>query len=316
MRSALLFALALCAPIVVPLPVRAASDLPAVMAGNVVVLVPCVPGHGPIRLLLDSGGYDLVDRSAIARFDLRSSPIVLGAKPRVAVDVPPFVPGASLPPSSTRWLVARPGALRDGFYAEIDATLGPSWLVAHPVTIDYPGHRVTLTSASARAISVPLAVKSYRPPATSLPAPALATLQVTVAGERLTMLLDTGATARIRPIYRALMPDRSAVRQVNFADPTLLARWHRLHPAWRYIAAGAEEPGDPRGTYGAMILVPDLRVGSAHAWPTWFVARNDASTYRALSRAVGRAVSGDLGGEALRRWRVTFNLRGSSLLLE
>jgi hypothetical protein len=288
------------------------------MTGNVVVLVPRVAGHRPIRILLDSGGYDLIDRSAVARFGLRGTSVVLGARhaPRTAVDSPHFAAGASLPPSATRWLVARKGALANGFFANIDATLGPSWLAANTVTVDYPRHRVVLAPAPAHAVSVPLSVKTYPPPAPSLPAPAVATLAITVAGERLTMLLDTGATARIRPMYRALMPDRSAVRQVNFADPRLVARWHRDHPAWRYITSGAEEPGDSRGTYGAMILVPDLRVGSARAWPTWFVARNDGSTYKTLSAQMGHAISGDLGGEALRRWRVTFNLRGASLLLE
>ena len=70
-----------------------------------------------------------------------------------------------------------------------------------------------------------------------------------------------------------------------------------------------EEPGAPA------ILVPALRVGTAAAAPTWFAGRRDPSTFAALSKQLGKPVAGDLGGDALRTWRVTFDFKNERLIV-
>ena len=49
--------------------------------------------------------------------------------------------------------------------------------------------------------------------------------------------------------------------------------------------------------------------------PTRFLARSD-DNLAALSRRLSRPVSGDLGGDALRAWRVTFDLGKGQMFLE
>ena len=59
-----------------------------------------------------------------------------------------------------------------------------------------------------------------------------------------------------------------------------------------------------------------MHVGGAEAAPVWFVERRDAATFSDLTRRLRTDVVGGLGGDALRRWRVTFDLRRERLVLE
>lgn len=286
--------------------------LPGTAAGNVLVLTPVNSEHRPLRVLVDTGGYDLIDAHAAGAFHLQRSKLDLGGKTRYTVAFPAWMRRA-MPVPKTAWLVARPGALREGFAAPIDATLGPSWLLEHAITVDYRHGTIALSGAPRSGTLVALTVGVGRSAIPALPPSALATVDVTVAGETLTMLLDTGATARVLPPVKSMMPDTAPVHQVCLISTAVLSRWHRAHPHWKYVDAAFDVAGDaPRAP---AILVPNLQIGSAKALPTWFVARRDASTFAAVSKQMRKTVVGDLGGDALRRWRVTFDLKNERLLL-
>jgi hypothetical protein len=290
----------------------AATRLPGTVAGNVVILTPEDRRHRRLRVLVDSGGYDLIDSSATGALRLRRTKLDLGGKTRYTVAFPDFVRRA-IPAPKTAWLVARPGVIREGFAAAIDATLGTSWLVEHAITVDYPKGSIELARTPEPGTPVPLTVAVGRSTIPSLPPTALATIDVSVAGETLTLLLDTGATARVRSRVKSMMPDAAPVHQVCLIETTLLSTWHRMHPEWKYVDAAFDVAGDPAAA--PAILVPDLRLGPARALPTWFVARRDASTFAAVSKQMRKTVVGDLGGDALRRWRVTFDLKNELLIL-
>lgn len=288
------------------------TRLPGTVAGNVVILTPEDARHRRLRVLVDSGGYDLIDGAAADAFGLQRSAIDFGGKPRFTVPFPDWM-RASVPVPETAWLIARDGVLREGFAPELDATLGPSWLVDHAITVDYPRGTIELARPDEPGAAVPLTVGIGRAALPSLPPTGLATINVSAGGSPLTLLLDTGATARVLRGAAPLMPDTAPVHQVCLVEPSLLATWHRVHPEWRYVDAGFDVAGDAPAA--PAILVPDLHVGGLLASPTWFVARRDVSTFAAVSKQMGKTVSGDLGGDALRRWRVTFDLKNERLLL-
>ena len=286
--------------------------LPGTLAGNVVILTPENAQHRRLRVLVDSGGYDLIDGGAADAFGLQRAPIELGGKPRFTVPFPEWM-RASVPSPETAWLIARDGVLREGFAPQLDATLGPSWLLHHAITVDYPRRTIELARPDESGTSVPLTVGVGRAALPSLPPAGLATIDASVGGAPLTFLLDTGATARVLPAAMSMMPDAAPIRQVCLVESSLLATWHGVHPEWSYVEAAFDVAGDAPAA--PAILVPDLRVGGLLASPTWFAARRDASTFAAISKQMGKPVSGDLGGDALRRWRVTFDLKNERLLL-
>ncbi|MBV8370028.1 MAG: hypothetical protein JO036_14035 [Candidatus Eremiobacteraeota bacterium] len=303
---AVLLALASTPPAITP--------VSGTVAGNVVVLTPADAVHRTLRVLLDTGGFDLIESDAVTRFGLERVPIELRSGRRETVVFPDWI-GTSFPPPATRWLVARPNALRDGFAAPVDATLGPAYLLEHTLTVDYPHRTIALGTPPDGGAAVPLTLAVGRPAAEGVPPEVYALVGVNVAGEALTMLLDTGATARVRDAVKRSVEDGEPIHQVCLIESAVLQRWHRAHPRWTFMESAFDVAGDRDGSASAAILVPELRIGDLRAPPTWFVERRDASTFAALSKAFGKPVSGDLGGDALRRWRVTFDLHGERLLL-
>jgi hypothetical protein len=297
-------------------PAAAHTRLPGTVSGNVVILTPEDAAHRQVRILVDSGGYDLIESDAVTRLGLARSQIELGGKKRETAAFPSWSPPSLPAPAATRWLIARPGALHDGFAPRIDATFGPSWLLDHPITVAYPHKTIESGAAPERGTRVPLTVGVGRAAIPALPPTALVTIDVSVAGERLTMLLDTGATARVRETVKRMMPDDEPVHQVCLIEVSVLERWRHAHPSWTYAESAFDVAGDSNGAASPAILVPDLRIGAQRALPTWFVARRDASTFAAVSKQMRKTVVGDLGGDALRRWRVTFDLKNEQLLLE
>jgi hypothetical protein len=293
-------------------PLPPGTRLPGTVAGNVVILTPEDARHRRLRVLVDSGGFDLIDAAAADAFGLHRSAIELGGKERFTVAFPEWM-RAAVPVSQTAWLIARPGALRDGFAPEIDATLGPAWLIDHPIVVDYPNRKIESAGVAETGTSVPLTVAMGRAAIPSLPPSALATIDISIAGEAFTMLLDTGSTARVLAAVKEMMPDSDPVHQVCLIEEGTLAKLRRAHPDWRYAEHAFDVAGDAPAA--AAILVPDLRIGTARALPTWFVARHDPSTFAALSKQLGKAVAGDLGGDALRSWRVSFDLKNERLIL-
>ena len=287
--------------------------LPSHFSGNLVFLTPTVSDGRSLNILLDTGGYDLIAPGTVDSLGLPTAPVSLGSRPRATVAFPKFLPGASIPVPATRWLIARPEAFASTFALNVDATLGASWFASGALSIDYRRQQVALESISASQQTVSIEVKSAPPPVEQLPGETLVLVPVSVGGESLSMLLDTGATARIRPEFRTRMPDASAVRQVSFASRSLVERWHREHPDWPFVPNGAELPSGSGFRNADMIRVDVLSVGMRRAPPTWFLARSDDETFADLTKAFGRPVAGDLGGDAFREWKITIDL-GSRML--
>src|ERR1700676_4638054 len=113
------------------------TRLPGTVTGSVVILTPENAQHRRLRILVDTGGYDLIDDAAADAMGLQRSQIELGGKPRFTVPFPEWM-RASVPSPATAWVIARDGVLREGFAPELDATLGASWLIDHAITVDYP----------------------------------------------------------------------------------------------------------------------------------------------------------------------------------
>ncbi len=289
--------------------------LAAALDGNVIVLRPVLEDGRSLRVLADTGGYDSIAPAAVRRFGFAATPVVLGGKERQSVVFPPFR-GSGVGAPATRWLVARPEAFASTFALELDGTLGPAWFLSHRVTIDYVRRSVELDDAvPAHAERVGLLVQVGPAPVPELPRSALALVDVRIDGAPLTMLLDTGSTAIVAPRLRDRMPDRAVVRQISFVDDGLLERWHRAHTDWPYDARGASIAAAGGAREVAVIRVPAVQIGTRSSPPVWFAAR-PAGEFKELSDRMKRHVSGDLSGDALRAWRVTFDFAGDALWLE
>src|SRR5271165_4680964 len=202
-----------------------ATVVPAEFDGNVVMLgVPF--GAQTMHVLFDTGGYDLVDPQTVQRFSLTTSSVALRGEPRRIARIP--ATGAQPLP----FLVARSSAFRTTFISIPDATLSLSRLT-QPVAIDYHAHRLEVNAPlPEHASKVTLHVSRGGSLGTQLSPPLAATLNVTIAGETVAMLLDTGivASVLVHPLYSE--DERRGMRSLPLVSPTLFARWRARHPDW------------------------------------------------------------------------------------
>jgi len=124
---------------------------------------------------------------------------------------------------------------------------------------------------------------------------------VTIAGQTVDALLDTGATVWLsREAQRIIDDEGPAQRATSFVSGDLFARWRTDHPEWRVIEKGCQKTGE------MLIEVPELEVAGWKAGPVWFTRRTPGS-FKWMSSFMNRPITASIGGNFLRHFRVTLD---------
>jgi hypothetical protein len=244
-----------------------------------------------LELYLDTGGNNVLFPEVVARLGITAVERGEGEDRWKEVALPPFAPGASIPPPLTRGgrvLVFDPAPGMERWAG----MLGPEWFGGRCWLMDYPAHRLALlddceTRSFDPAHTVPLGMK---------PELAFPSLEVTIGGETLPVLFDTGAMTTLSPAAHAALPDGAQTRAASFIVRSVYERWRALHPSWRVI-----ENAD-RGL--PMIRVPEVRVAGHTVGPVWFTIRPDTNFHDFMSRWTAVRVDGAIGGNVLAPFRV------------
>jgi len=286
----------------------AAAGIASSFVGNAVFLVPS-NGEPALKLRLDTGGYDVISSAAARRLHLKEGTAHLASGERSTFELPQ---PSKL--SSDALLQARAGALESTFVEPVDGTLSFGRFAAQTITIDFPNKTVTLDESHPGGDRVTMTVGLGSRPAPGLVPSAFALVPVTIDGERIMMLLDTGTDVAIDAANRKSFDDAAATRSLPLITTDLFERLHARHAGWS-VLAGAARMAEAKGPV-TLLRVPELRIGTHRAPPTWFAVREDAETYTNLTRMFGTKVEGDLGGEALRAWRVTIDVPHEALIID
>jgi len=114
----------------------------------------------------------------------------------------------------------------------------------------------------------------------------LMTLPIVVAGDTITVLLDTGATVVLtESASRKVGDSGSTVRAGFHLGPDLYRKWRDEHPEWERIEGGCGTDGD----YD-LIRVPEMRVGGHEIGPVWLnESAMDFDRYNGAQAAMGGA---------------------------
>jgi len=273
----------------------AAAGIASSFAGNAVFLFPST--HEPaLKLRLDTGGYDLISAAAAHRMHLTEGTVHLTGGDRATFELPQ--PSAL---SADALLQARPGALESTFVEPVDGTLSFGRFATQTLTIDFPKKMVTLGESHPGGDRVTLTVGLGARPAPGLAPTAFALVPVTIDGERIMMLLDTGA-------------DVAIAASLPLIATSLFERLRARHPGWA-VLTGVARMAESKGSV-TLLRVPDVQIGTHRAPPTWFAVREDAETYTNLTRMFKTKVEGDLGGEAFRAWRITIDVPHEALIID
>jgi len=190
--------------------------------------------------------------------------------------------------------------------------LGHTWFAERVWTLDYPAQKMYLrpvgdlpTVDGKHAVDLAFRSELDGGRENNLPR-----LQVEIAGEHLDMALHTGASAVLNDgVVKQLDDKRPAARGMSFISQSQFDAW-KAKNQWRVIERAEQ------GNSAAMIEVPKLTIGGFEVGPVWFMARPDAYFREQVSSKLDRRVTGALGGNALRFFRVTLDMPGSVALFE
>lgn len=285
-----------------------AHPLPTRIIGDRVFVAPVTDDGDTLVLQVESASpASMVYASTVTRLRLDRERLVSGSDTAYLVTLPVMsgelaIPTPNALPQIGQRLFIFPGddAGGDGE----DGFLGQSWLAERTWTFDYPNATLLLLPpgilprhrASER---VPLGFLADESGRRVLEIPRI---RVSIGGDSLDLVLDTGASVALSPAAMAVIADGGpAVRAASFVALSVLEAWQARHPGWRVV------PDADANSRMPMIEVPEVRVAGQRVGPVWFVAAPDD---RFLSRASGltdQPVVGALGGSVLREFVLTLD---------
>lgn len=279
-----------------PLPVRFAAD-------RFFVTPVTASGEELVFFTDTGGGANMIYRHAVDRLDLEGQRLESAGESAHVTSLPPLLARASIPPPSSlppygpHLLIADAPEQRD----PSDGLLGRTWFAGRVWELDYPRRSMALLDSANHS----------RPPGSEEvelgfqtdPAGRRTThfprITVTIDGDTLELLLDTGATVYLTDTALARLDDGGpAARGTSFIVESVFNRWRAEHPEWRVLDHADRLLDTP------MIEVPEIRIGSRTVGPVWFTIRPDPNFHEYMSQWMDRRIDGALGGSALRYFRV------------
>lgn len=142
---------------------------------------------------------------------------------------------------------------------------------------------------------------------------AFARIQVSVDGELLDLLFDTGATCTLTMQAQQQLADGlGPFRATSFIVADYFDKWRSKHPDWRVI----EQAEEMRGNAYAMIEVPQVTIAGHKVGPVWFAYRPNKNFYEYMSQWTDQRVVGAIGGSALQYFRVTADYKNKKIWFE
>jgi hypothetical protein len=284
-----------------PPPAEHVTVLPTEFVADRIHVTPVMADGRRLRLYTDSGGgTQMLWEGAVRRLGLPTSPVVLGKEQVVMTPIPVWRSDASIPSPlaihqsaelQNHYLVMPDQGFHDG-----DGFLGQGWFGGRVWTFDYPGRRLLLRHGGdlpphAEADEVPL---HFPKDERGVPYMHFARFTIEIAGERLDMLLDTGATLTLSPEGLAALGEGPAQRATSFITRSISEKWRAAHPDWRVIEKAE------KGTGAAIIEVPRVKLGQHEVGPVWFSVRGDDNFHKYMSSMMDAQVEGAIGGSAFR----------------
>ena len=225
---------------------------------------------------------------------------------RVLVAFPPSMLRAGIPPpvdddvfKGGLW-----SAAGDAFPFESEGFLGSRWFRDRVWEIDYPRRTLRLLREAPKADAAHRVALGFQTDERGRRTTNFARMAMTVDGEALDMLFDTGATAAIgarsAPVFA--LPVGSLIG-TSFITKSVFERWTGRHPDWRVIAT--EETAPRRES--TMIEVPQVSIAGHVVGPVWFAQRPDTAFHQYMASMMDQPVEGALGGSAFRYFKVTID---------
>ncbi len=260
-------------------------------------------------LYLDTGGGGVYGiKSVVQRLGYKTTftGIEEGDSSFVGGKFPSFRSGAEIPAPIC-------GDQLDGYGTAVDAeggmgALGHPWFAGRVWVIDYPKHAMSVFTSAPQAHelgqhTIPMTLQD--PGRKNFPR-----IRVTVAGDTISMLLDTGAMSVLTADAVKVMGAGPSTRASAFVSTRLWDRWRSVHPAWRVVVGGEAR------TQADLIEVPSLSIGGYEVGPIWFAKRRNQVYDNMMSPQMDKPVDASIGGVAFRTFRMTLDYPNQRVTFE
>lgn len=256
-----------------------------------------------LNFFTDTGGGLFLFSDVVERLKLSVQKSETKAAPDMVM-LPDFKPDNAVPAplDNGGQLYITPAASRNPMSQDWSGMLGQQWFAGRTWTFDYPNRQLLLRAdgdlpkqKDAHRIALGFQTKSSGARAANFPR-----IQVSIDGEPIDLLFDTGAsTALTDNALAALNDKRPAVRATSFITARIFEQWRKKHPQWRVVE------NTEKGSGQAMIEVPQISVAGYAVGPVWFTRRADKNFHEYMSQWMDKTVEGALGGNALHYFRIT-----------
>lgn len=265
---------------------------------------PVTPDGNKLVFFTDTGGGLFIFADAVERLKLPTTKIQENGQTIELVQLPKFKADATVPAplGSRERLRVFATTERDSMSESWSGMLGQQWFADRVWTFDYPNKRLMLRADGdlPKSNEKHQVALGFRKNPAGKRAAHFPRIQVSIDGETLDLLFDTGASTELTDAALAVLKDqRPAMRATSFITATVFERWRKQHPNWRVIERAEKRSNE------AMIEVPSVSIAGYTIGPVWFTRRPDKNFHEWMSQWMDQRIEGALGGNALRHFRVS-----------
>src|ERR1700754_2130545 len=294
---------------------QAATVVPTVYEAGHFIAVPTTKDGQTFRILVDTGGGGgdsiALSREAAARLKLKPSacatPAGQSAEGLEYISQPEYTASGAMPAAKTH--CADMLLIEKGIgIAAADGITGGRYLSTRVWTFDYPARQLRVEDGSWRSSrsshAVDLGMQRNNSGGLGAGYPRVT---IAVAGERIDVLLDTGATAQPTKAGLAAMKTPLVRGQgvASYITTSIMDRWHAAHPEWPLVANADDAlPGKPPAR---AIRVPSVEIGGWSVGAVWFTERPDANFESFMSQFMDKTIHGAVGANVLDAFVMTLD---------
>lgn len=280
-----------------------AQPVPAQFLHDQVWLTPTVDGQ-PLRFFTDTGGgFNAIARETADRLGLATESLEADGRTMQLAPFPDFDDDRDLPAAPDYFMQGRLAVVdAREFLAAGDGFLGGRWFADGVWAFDYPaGTLARLDAYTGPGTPLPLGFQTNAAGQRTMHFPSM---DITVDGEVLPVLLDTGATATLSetsgPVFG--LPAGTAVG-TSFIEREVFERWVANHPDWRVVEGGDRIGGKAM----RLIEVPQVTIAGHSVGPVWFAERPPGAFQKYMAGMMDRPTWGAIGGSGLKYFRMVID---------
>lgn len=178
----------------------------------------------------------------------------------------------------------------------MDGQLGASYLQWRTWNFDYPAKYVVLRPLGWRPApgthTTPLGfLRDKR----NHPIDGFTRIRLSVDGQPLDTLLDTGATAHPTGVGEKAsgMPTVQGIGVMSYITTSTFEHWHTRHPDWQVVNKGDDLHGPDHAT--RIIEVPAVTIAGWTVGPIWFTEQPDRAFHTYMAQWMDKPTEGAVG---------------------